>query len=138
MLLAYLLLYPDVAADFLEDLAEWKTPIPRFDEILENLVEALAADPDITAERLKEHLHTTAQAGIYDLLSAELEMLNRKNPLPQEAREGIVLLLSGMRKKALRSELQALAEKIAAAGEDEAGQLWEKYQNLLKEEKDLA
>ena len=71
-------------------------------------------------------------------MSAELEMLIRKNPLPQEAREGIVLLLSGMRKKALRSELQALAEKIAAAGEDEAGQLWEKYENLLKEEKDLA
>ena len=101
-------------------------------------MESLAADPDITADRLKEHLHSTARAGVYDLLSAELEMLNRKNPLPQEAREGIALLLTGMRKKALRSELQALAEKIAGADEDEARLLWEKYQNLLKEEKDLA
>ena len=138
MLLAYLLLYPDVAADFLEDLAEWKTAVPQQNDILTGIVESLAADPDITADRLKEHLHSTARAGVYDLLSAELEMLNRKNPLPQEAREGIALLLTGMRKKALRSELQALAEKIAGADEDEARLLWEKYQNLLKEEKDLA
>lgn len=138
MLLAYLLLYPDVAADFLEDLAEWKTAVPQQNDILTGIVESLAADPDITADRLKEHLHSTARDGVYDFLSAELEMLNRKNPLPQEAREGIALLLTGMRKKALRSELQALAEKIAGADEDEARLLWEKYQNLLKEEKDLA
>lgn len=138
MLLAYLLLYPDIAADFLEDLAEWKTPAERQNDVLAEIVEALAADPDITADRLKERLHLTARAGVYDALSAELEMLTRKNPLPQEAREGIALLLAGMCKKALRSELQALAEKIADAGEDEARELWEKYQNLLKEEKELA
>lgn len=138
MLLAYLLLYPDIAADFLEDLAEWKTPVPEQNEILNNLLESLAADPDITADRLKEHLLTTARAKIYDTLSAEIEMLNRKNALPQEVREDIGLLLTGMRKKALRAELQILAEKIADATEEEAVRLWEKYQNLLKEENDLA
>lgn len=61
MLLAYLLLYPDVAADFLEDLAEWKTAVPQQNDILTGIVESLAADPDITADRLKEHLHSTAR-----------------------------------------------------------------------------
>ncbi len=138
MLLAYLLFYPDIAADFLEDLTEWKTPVPRQNEILSNLVETLAADPDITADKLKEHLLTTAQANVYDILAPEIEMLNRKKALPQEVREDIGLLLTGMRKKALRTELRILAEKITDATEEDAVRLWEKYQNLLKEEKDLA
>ena len=138
MLLAYVLLYPDIGAEFLEDLAECQSSSPRQNEMFGFVMTALSADPDITADRLKEHLHATDQTGIYDFVAAEIEMLNRKNPLPQEAREDISLILSGIHKKALRGELQRLAEQIADADENNARQLWEKYQNLLKEEKDLA
>lgn len=138
MLLAYLMLYPDVGSDFSEDLAEWNTPSEYQNEMLHILVDVLATDPDMTADRLKEYLQSTARSEFYDFLSAEIEMVNRKNPLPQEARSNIALLIRGMRRKALRSEIHSLAEKIAVADENEAKELWEKYQNLLKEEKELA
>lgn len=138
MLLAYLLLYPDVAADFLEDLADWQAPLTGQDEALAAVLDALAADPDVTADRLREHLSVTGRAGVYDRLATEIEMLKRKSPLPQDARENIAALLSGMRRKNLRAELMRLAEKIADADGEEAEKLWQRYQNLLKEEKGLA
>ena len=138
MLLAYLLLFPDIGSEFSEDLADWKTHTDYQTKTLTTILDILATDPDITADRLKEYLQATVQSEIYDVLSAEIEMLTRKNPLPQEAQTDIALLIKGMRKKALRSELQLLAEKITEADENETKELWEKYPKLLQEEKELA
>ncbi|MBR1778402.1 MAG: DNA primase [Alphaproteobacteria bacterium] len=136
MLLAYLLLFPDIGSDFLEDLAGWTAPSPELGRDLALLLEALSTDPDLSADRLKEHLRLTGQDQLYASLSAELEMLHRKKILPYEAKSDLTELLKGMHKKALRTELQRLAERIAAASSDDAALLWEQYQNLLKEEKE--
>ena len=136
MLLAYLLLYPDIGGDFLENLADWNAPSPELKTQLTMLTEALTSDPDISADRLKEHLRITGHEEIYDTLSVELEMLHRKKILPYEAKDALTVLMNGMHKKALRFELQQLAGRIADAQGDEAARLWERYQNLLKEEQE--
>ena len=135
MLLAYLLLFPDIGSDFLEELADWNAPSSEQNNFLALLSEALTAAPDLSAEQLKEHLTLTGQSQIYDALSAELEMLHRKQILPYEAKEDLARLIKGMRKKSLRAELRRLADRIADADAEEAARLWEQYQNLLKEEK---
>lgn len=136
MLLAYLLLYPDIGGNFLEDLTDWNAPTSELGKQLTVLTEALSSDPDISAERLKEHLRITGHEEIYDALSSELEMLLRKKIMPYEAKDGLTALINGMHRKALRIELQRLADRIADAREDEAARLWEQYQNMLKEEQE--
>lgn len=136
MLLAYLLMYPDVGGEFLEELTDWQSSCEKQEEYLSFLIEVLTADPDVSAERLKEHLRLTNRLQIYDALSAELEMLYRKKILPTEAKNDIAALLRGMHKKNLRSELLRLAEQIADADGENAARLWERYQSLLKEEKE--
>ena len=136
MLLAYLLLFPDIGSDFLEELTYWNAPSPEQNKQLALLSEILTAAPDLSADQLKEHLRQTGQDQVYETLSSELEMLLRKKVLPTEARNDLTDLMKGMRKKALRAELQRLANRIADAGEEEASRLWEQYQNLLKEEKE--
>ena len=136
MLLAYLLTFPDAGESFLEDLACWKAPSGETEQILSLLINAISADPDLSAERLKEHLKETGNEKIYEILDSELEMLHRKKLFPNEAAENISFLLKGMRKKMLRAELDRLAHLIADAQEDEtSSKLWEKYQSLLNEEK---
>jgi len=137
LLLAYLLLFPEAGSDFLEELADWKAASAEQNKDLFFLIEALSADPDISADRLKEHLHLTGHDQIYDALSIELEMLHRKKVFPTEAKKDLAALLQGMRKKALRAELEKLANKIADAEGEEAAQLWKAYQNLLEEEKKI-
>lgn len=139
MLLAYFLLYPDIAADFSEELAQWRAPDEKSSETLAMLLDATAADPDTTRERLAEYLNQNGKAPIYDALGAEIEMLKRKDPLPQEVRDDIARLLTGMRKKELRAELKRVAAEIdAATDETVAAELWNRYSALLAEEKTLA
>ena len=129
-------MYPDVGGEFLEELTDWQSSCEKQEEYLSFLIEVLTAAPDVSAERLKEHLRLTNRLQIYDALSAELEMLYRKKILPTEAKNDIAALLRGMHKKNLRSELLRLAEQIADADGENAARLWERYQSLLKEEKE--
>lgn len=139
MLLTYFLLYPDIAADYSEELAQWRAPDERLSGALAMLLSATAADPDATRERLADHVKQNGGEWIYDALGAEIEMLKRKNPLPQEVRDDIARLLTGMRKKELRDELKRVAAEIdGAADETAAAELWERYSALLAEEKSLA
>ncbi|MBO4521552.1 MAG: DNA primase [Alphaproteobacteria bacterium] len=136
LLLAYLLLFPEIGGEFLEELADWNAASAEQNKEISLLIETMTADPDISADRLKEHLLLTEHDKIYDDLSVELEMLHRKKIFPTEAREDIAALLRGMRKKALRLELEKLANKIADAEDEEAERLWKQYQSLLNEEKE--
>ena len=136
MLLAYLLSFPDIGGDFLEELADWTPPSRELGEELVLLLETISSDPDISADRLKEHLSMTGRDGLYSSLSAEMEMLRRKKLMPNEAKADLAGLLKGMRKKALKTELQKLAQRIAVTPDEDAAVLWEQYQNLLKEEKE--
>lgn len=136
ILLAYLLTFPEIGADLVEELSVWKAPSPELGGYLSFLLETLNEAPDVSADRLKEYLTQSGKDGLYALLSPELEMLHRKKLFPTEAGKEIRAILSAMNRKALRAELQRLAAEIADAPEEDAARLWERYQNLLKEEKE--
>ena len=136
MLLACLLMFPDAGVDFAEDLAVWKAPSRELEECLAFVLDAINSDPDVSAGGLREYLTQSGRDGLYAALGPELEMLHRKKVLPTEAKKEFQALISAMNKKALRAELIRLASEIARADGEEASVLWERYQNLLKEEKD--
>ncbi len=138
MLLAYVLLFPEIVSDFVEECCKWKGFDDYQNKVFSDVINLIVSDPDVCAQNVKEYLTRTDQLKIYDLLSAEIEMLNRKKAYPQNIHEDIAALLTGMTKRALRAEMQSLAEKITRADDNEAHDLWEKYQNLLKEETSLA
>lgn len=133
MMLAHLLVYPEFSSGFLEEIAEWKPADERQGEAIDFLLSALAAEPDMTAFQLEEHLKIAGKTDMYGMAAAEIEILKRRNPLPQEIGDGLRQSLNSVKRKALRAEMKMLESQIIEASEEEAHKLWERYQKMMTE-----
>ena len=133
MILAYILLFPDIASDSLEELANI-TPADAFlAEAFRGIINALADNPDLTAAELEAYFRANQNGRLYAAVSDEIEMLKRKKTTPADVKADFAALLEGERQKALKAELSALARQIEQEPDaDRAKELWEKYQTLSK------
>ena len=133
MVLAYVLLFPDIASASLEELSAI-TPADAFlAQAFSDIINALAENPDLTAAELEEYFRARQNGKLYDAVADEIEMLKRKKPTPAAVKTDIAALLEGERQKALKAELTALARQIEQENDpDKAKSLWEKYQTLSK------
>ena len=133
MILAYILLFPDIASASLEELANI-TPADAFlAGAFGEIINALAENPDLTAAELEAYFRANQNGRLYDAVADEIEMLRRKKPTPAAVQADIAALLDGERQKALKAELSALARQIEQEPDaDKAKELWEKYQALSK------
>ena len=133
MILAYILLFPDIASDSLEELANI-TPADAFlAEAFRGIINALADNPDLTAAELEAYFRANQNGRLYAAVSDEIEMLKRKKTTPADVKADFAALLEGERQKALKAELSALARQIEQEPDaDKAKELWEKYQTLSK------
>lgn len=133
MMLAHLLVYPEFSSEFLEEISEWKPADEKQGEAINFLLSALAAEPDMDARQLEEHLKLAGKTDMYAMAAAEIEILRRRNPLPREIGDGLRQSLNGVKRKALMAEMKTLESQIIEASEEEARKLWERYQKLMAE-----
>lgn len=138
MMLAYLLAYPDIAAEFLEELAEWDISEPKVRPVFSETLSLMAETPDLQSDELKELLKNAGYAEIFKTIAAETEILNKKRASPREIEDDIRKRLSLLKRKSAEAELKRLAEEISAANDEEAALLWERYRELLKAQAPLA
>lgn len=138
MMLTYLILYPESASAFLEDLADWKPSEESLNAFMEELLSVLAESPEVSSEALKGRLRADGYDSALDALSSEIEVLSRRKPDFHEIEADMAHRIRLARRKALQSEMKNLAARIAESGEDEARALWEQYQKLYSEQAALA
>ena len=137
-MLAYLLAYPDIAAEFLEELAEWDISEPKVRPVFSETLSLMAETPDLQSDELKELLKNAGYAEIFKTIAAETEILSKKRASPREIEDDIRKRLSLLKRKSAEAELKRLAEEISAANDEEAALLWERYRELLKAQAPLA
>lgn len=138
MMLAYILMYPDIASEFIEEFTDWHLPDDALNQNMEDLLGLLAENAETTAETLTEYLKNEGKEVLLKTVADKIEILTRKKADQHEVRNDISQRLVEIRRKSIQKELKNLAEQIAAADEEEAKKLWERYQKLRSEQAPLA
>ena len=134
MLAAYLLLFPQVAAELVENLADYVPADGRTKALFSLILTAVTDNPDMTADELADYLKNNGEGDVYTRFAAETEMLKAKPLNFQTAKDDILARLKYARRKERQSELARLADEIARADEETAAALWKRYLEMKKDE----
>lgn len=133
MLMAYILCFPKIAAEFVEDMSFFVPSEKKYAQIFTRLLNVLSENPDISSKDLQAYLQENGFNGIYTDLSAKMELLAKRPDFDPDIRNDIKNRLKIFRKSALKAEMDVLSNSILTAAEDEKALLWEKYCAMQKE-----
>ena len=138
LLTAYLLLFPRIASEYVEDLAETDASADhKIKDAFARILEAVTDDPDLDEQGLAARLKEKGAADLYDRLAAEIEMLRTKPAMPEDARNGIRAFLENARRGKLPAELRDLrvryAQAAARGDADGAAALWDSIREIQEQ-----
>ena len=128
MLLAYLIVYPEIAEDFLEPLSQLHINDKKLVQYLQLI--GTEATSDTTSEALQERLRKQAP-NLFVYLATQLDALERKRKTVEQARQDMAERLTLLQKSEIDMELQALMTEYSQTLDPA---LWKRI-CLLKQEK---
>ena len=126
MLLSYLLCYPSIAQNFIEEIASVNLHEPMLQNIKEKLLEKLFENPDIKQEELEQ--------GVFDdfngLKLPEIEMLKKADKTHEEITQDILNWLHIYQIRSLEEECQDKVEEYNQTGDET---VWKEIQQIKQE-----
>ncbi len=125
MLLAYLICYPQVAQNMIEDIAELHLSDIAMQEMLSQTIDVLINNPDITSQEIKENVINN-QTGIFP----EIEMLEKSDRTEVDVQTELNKWIHALRIKALETEKDKKLQEFAQKG---TAELWTEITELKKE-----
>lgn len=126
MLLAYLICFPQVAQNFIEDISLIKLSENILQEIMDTVLEKLFDNPDISENQLQEEIFNQFEG----LSIPEIEMLQKSGRTSQEADSD---MLKWIHMNQLRTLQEACHQKMREYEETQNSELWKEYQSLKEE-----
>lgn len=126
MLLAYLIYYPQIAQNFIEDISLIKLSENILQEIMNTVLEKLFENPEITSQQLQQDIFTTFEG----LKIPELEMLQKSEKTLEDAQKDISNWLHINQIRVLKNECY---EKFLEYEKTHDDRLWNEIL-ILKEE----
>ncbi|MBP5160687.1 MAG: DNA primase [Alphaproteobacteria bacterium] len=129
MLLAYLVLYPQISDEFLEPLAQLHIHDKKTTQYLQALCSEIV--PEITTQDLQDRLRKQCP-NLFTYLATQLDALKRSRKNEEKARQDMTEMLSVLQKGEIDAELHALMAEYAQTLDPA---LWKRI-CLLKQEKE--
>ena len=126
MLLSYLLCYPTIAQNFIEEIASINLNEYMLQNIKEKLLEKLFENPDIKQEELEQAVFEDFS----DLKLPEMEMLKKADKTQEEINKDIRHWLHIYQIRSLEEECQKKVEEYNQTGDAE---LWQEIQQIKNE-----
>ncbi len=126
MVLAYLILYPQIAESLLDEIAS----IPLPDKILENILQQTTSlileIPDISTKQILEKLDQDTS----NILSSEFEMIKKSGQPPHEIPNTLSQIIRESKRQILQNEI---SEKTNSYFNNPDPEIWENIKVLKKE-----
>ena len=126
MLLSYLLCYPHIAQNFIEEIASVNLNEPMLQNIKEKLLERLFENPDIHQEELEEAVFEDFDG----LKLPEIEMLKKADKTQEEINNDILHWLHIYQIRSLQEECQNKVKEYNQTGNET---LWREIQQIKQE-----
>lgn len=126
MLLAYLICYPQVAQNIIENLADIQIQEKQTQTLLTQIIDLLIQNPDISSEEIKNILAEQNES----FLPPEIEMLQKSGRTEPEVIRELDKWIQTMRLQSLNNEK---VEKLKEFAQNPTSELWEEI-TLLKQE----
>ena len=126
MLLAYLICYPQVAQNIIENLADIQIQEKQTQALLTQIIDLLIQNPDISSEEIKNILAEQNES----FLPPEIEMLQKSGRTEPEVIRELDKWIQTMRLQSLNNEK---VEKLKEFAQNPTSELWEEI-TLLKQE----
>ena len=126
MLLAYLICYPQVAQNIIENLADIQIQEKQTQALLTQIIDLLIQNPDISSEEIKNILAEQNES----FLPSEIEMLQKSGRTEPEVIRELDKWIQTMRLQSLNNEK---VEKLKEFAQNPTSELWEEI-TLLKQE----
>lgn len=126
MLLSYLLCYPHIAQNFIEEIASVNLNEPMLQNIKEKLLERLFENPDINQEELEEAVFEDFDG----LKLPEIEMLKKADKTQEEINNDILHWLHIYQIRSLQEECQNKVKEYNQTGNET---LWREIQQIKQE-----
>ncbi len=134
MLLAYLVCFPEVVGQYLEELSSLDIRDKKITRLLEILSTELSLNTQLTGENLKQILLTKYSRNIFIYLKTELEVLERAQKTPEEAEEDMKQRLSALHILSIEEDIEHLMKEFSIHPTSE---LWEQILSLKQEKEKL-
>ena len=125
MLLAYLICFPQIAQNVIEDMAGLQLGESSLQQMFTQTINCLINNPDITSTELKNNILTDQS-----LVIPEIEMLQKSNRNEADVRIELDKWIQILRLKALHSEKES---KLQAFSTNPTEELWKNIKELEKE-----
>lgn len=125
MLLAYLICFPQIAQNIIEDMAGLELGETSLQQMFTQAIDCLINNPDITTTELKE----TLLSGQVNIIP-EIEMLQKSNRTDMDVRIELDKWIHTLRLKALQNEKE---NKLQEFSQHPTSELWENITELKKE-----
>ncbi len=125
MILAYLICYPHIAQNIIEDIADLRLGDNFMQEMLSQTIEALINNPDITTDILKDMLFSDKNK-----IFPEIEMLQKSSRSDIDVQNELNKWIQTLRLKALTSEKE---KKLQEFSQNATSELWNEITELKKE-----
>lgn len=126
MILAYLVLYPEVAESFIEEIISLNLPDKMMENFVRKVADFMLEYTDLTAEKLKELLGDE----ILSFLSAEIEMIQKSHRDHQIVSQLLNRVIREYKQQALQVEILQKTEQYSQSPSPE---VWENIKELKKE-----
>lgn len=130
MLLAYLICFPKVVQNVLEDLANLELGEASLQHILQEATDCLINNPDMTSEEL---INAVLPEGSKTI--PEIEMLQKSNRTEEDVRIELSKWIQALQLKALQAEHEA---KLHEFSQNPTAELWENIAKIKKEIENLS
>lgn len=130
MLLTYIILFPELYAEYMDDLINLKITDRKALRLMEILTTELTENPNITAEELHKLLETKYSKNIFIYLKTELETLERAQKTQRIAQKEFKERLSALNAALLNEEINNLLKEFKKTQDP---QLWTQILSLKQE-----
>lgn len=131
MLLAYLVIYPHISQKILEDISLLNFAEPAVNDTLQELIQILLDDPEITKEMLQKKLSDESMR----LLTAEIDMLEKSHRSERQVLNELSIWIQSARIQAIEREIDLLKQDYFVSPKPET---WTKITELKKEIENLS
>lgn len=132
MILAYMALYPNQSAAFVEQLSELKMPNAGWQKTFDVLLNLISSGENILPEQVHAELTAIKAQGLYN--TSEVEMLLSRDQERVNIEKDLRLILDEHRKQSVQAEINSILMKLKNAPLEEQRELYDRLMILKKGE----
>lgn len=128
IILAYMALYPNQSAVFVEQLSELKMPNAGWQKTFDVLLKLISSGEEILPEQVHEKLAEIKALGLYN--TSEVEMLMSRDQEKVNINKDLQQILDENRKLAIQDEITSILQKLKSVPPEEQRKLYDRMISL--------